>query len=106
MDSLVDPLLLTSEEIAGIIKSQDLYIAEKVARLVRKWRGTLQGDLASAIFACWWPFRYDSAGLPNLGRDWPLLASMLTRSKVSVEDDKGGALLTHTNRIFFSRSSS
>lgn len=85
---------MIDEEIAGIIQSQNLYTTEKVARLAQKWRGTAQGDLTSAIFACWWPFRYDSAGLPNLGRDWPLLASTLTRSKVSVENNKGGALLT------------
>jgi hypothetical protein len=102
LEFLSDPLLVIDKEIAGIIKSQDLYITEKVLILVRKWRKTPQGDLASAILACWKPFRYALEGSPNLGQDWSLLANILTRSGVSAEEvDKGGKSLTPLNRGFF-----
>jgi len=95
------------KELAGVIESQNLYMTEKVLILVRKWRKTPQGDLASAILECWKPFRYASDGSLNLGRDWELLANMLTRGEVSTgEDNKGGASLTPSNRGFSNKSSS
>jgi hypothetical protein len=101
LEFLLDPLLVIDEEVVEIINSQNLYITEKVRLLIRKWRASPQGDLASAIFACWRPFRYDSAGLPNLGRDWPLLAGTLTRSKVSAKGNGNGAFLTHIEQEDF-----
>jgi len=107
LEFLSDPLLVIDKEIAGIMQSQDLYMTEKVLILVQKWRKTPQEDLASAILACWKPFRYASNGSPKLGRDWQLLANVLTRSEVSEEEgDKGGASLMPLNREFFNKSSS
>lgn len=107
LEFLPDPLFVIDKELAGVIESQNLYITEKVLILVQKWRKTPQGDLASAILACWKPFRYASAGSPNLGRDWQLLANILTRGEVSPEEDnEGAASLTLLNRGFFNKSSS
>lgn len=107
LEFLSDPLLVIDKEISVVIESQHLYITEKVPILIRKWRKTPQGDLASAILECWKPFRYASDGSPNLVRDWRLLANILTRSEVSEEEDnKGRASLTLLNRGFFNRSSS
>jgi hypothetical protein len=105
LDFLYDPLLVVDREMAGVLENQSLYKTEKIILVVRKWRETPQGDLASAIFACWRSFRYDSDGLPNVGRDWLLLTSTLTRTMVSAEEDNGGISLTPMNRELFNGSS-
>ena len=107
LEFLSDPLLAIEREIVEVIESQHFSLSDKVPILVRKWRKTPQGDLASAILACWKLFRYASDGLPNLVRDWRLLANILTRGEVSAgKDNKGRASLTRLNRGFFNQISS